>query len=186
MRLAILGSASNIVSAENENLCKKVGRYLAQEKITVVTGGSHGIPGLVIKSAFEAGAKTEAYYPDEDEEQYNLRSDNLSLKYFTNHNFILGFTARSLYMLKRVDGVLIINGRIGTLSEFTIALEEGLNISIIRNTGGIADHLEYIISVAKKEFPNKIIFDADYKVAIDKLIDLIGQKTQVNIKLNDF
>lgn len=171
MKLAILGSASNIVSAENENLCKEAGEYLAQKKITVVTGGSHGIPGFVVKSAFEAGAETEVYSPDEDVEQHNLRPDNLSLKYFKNHKFIPGFTARSLEMMKNVDSVLVINGRIGTLSEFTIALEEGLNIGIIKGTGGIADHLEYIISIAKKEFKNKIIFDTDYKTVIDKLCE---------------
>ena len=177
MKLAILGSAVDIISEENQNLCKEVGEYLAQKKITVVTGGSHGIPGLVVKSAFEAGAETEAYSPDVDEEHHQLRADNISLKYFKNTKFIPGFTARSLEMIKNVDGVLVINGRIGTLSEFTIALEEGLNISVIKNTGGIADHLEYIISVAKKEFSNKIIFDTDYKVAINKLVDLIDKKS---------
>lgn len=176
MKLAILGSASDIFSPENEKLCEEVGKYLAEKKITVVSGGSHGIPGLVVKSAFEAGAETEAYSPDEDEERHQLRADNISLKYFKSHKFIPGFTTRSLEMIKNVDGVLVINGRIGTLSEFTIALEEGLNIAVIKNTGGIADHLEYIISVAKKEFPNKIIFDTDYKIALDKLIELVGQK----------
>ena len=150
MKLAILGSASSIVSIENKELCKKVGKYLAQKKITVVTGGSHGIPGFVVRSAFEAGAETEVYSPDEDRERHQLRSDNISLKYFKNHKFIPGFTARSLEMIKSVNGVLVINGRIGTLSEFTIALEEGLNIGVIKGTGGIADHLEYIILIAKK------------------------------------
>src|SRR3989344_8610989 len=173
MKLAILGSASGVVSAKNQSLCKKIGEYLAQKKITVVSGGSHGIPGFVVKSAFEAGAETEAYSPDEDEEHHQLRADNISLKYFKNTKFIPGFTARSLEMIKNVDGVLVINGRIGTLSEFTIALEEGLNIAIIKGTGGIADHLEYIISVVEKEFKNKIIFDSNYKIVIDKLCEQI-------------
>ena len=173
MKLAILGSASGVVSAKNEKLCKKLGKYLAQKKITVVTGGSHGIPGLVVKSAFEAGAETEVYSPDENELKHLLRSDNLSLKYFKNHKFIPGFTARSLEMIKNIDGCLVINGRIGTLSEFTIALEEGLNIGIIKGTGGIADHLEYIISVVEKEFKNKIIFDSDYQIVTDKLCEQI-------------
>lgn len=171
MRLAILGSASDIFSSENEKLCEEIGKYLAEKKITIVSGGSHGIPGLVVKSAFEAGAETEAYSPDDDDKQHMLRRDNLSLKYFKNKNFVPGFTARSLEMIKSVDGALVINGRIGTLSEFTIALEEGLNVGVIKGTGGIADHLENIISIAKKEFKNKIIFDTDYKTVIDKLCE---------------
>jgi uncharacterized protein (TIGR00725 family) len=184
MKIAIFGSATSIVSKENKLLCKKVGKYLAQKKITVVTGGSHGIPGLVVLSAFKAGAKTEAYSPDKNRKEHHLRNDNLPLKYFKKTKFIPGFTARSLAMIKDVDGVLVLNGRIGTLSEFTIALEEGSDISVLKNSGGIADHLEYIVSVAKKEFPNKVIFEVDYKKAIDDLIDLINQNSKRRVIAN--
>jgi uncharacterized protein (TIGR00725 family) len=178
MKIAVLGSATNKISKENKHLCEKIGKYLAKKNITVATGGSHGIPGLVVSSAFKAGAETEAFSPDRNEREHHLRTDNLPLKYFKNTKFIPGFTARSLAMIKNVDGVLVINGRIGTLSEFTIALEEGSDIAVLKNSGGIADHLEYIVSVAKKEFPNKVIFEVNYKKAINDLILLINQKPQ--------
>ena len=80
--------------------------------------------------------------------------------------------------------MLVINGRVGTLSEFTIALEEGLHIAVLKNSGGIANHLEYIVSVARKEFPNKVIFEIDYKKAIDDLIDLINQSSKRRVIAN--
>jgi hypothetical protein len=171
MKLAIFGSASGTISLENQHLCKEIGEYLAQKNITVVTGGSRGVLGLVVQSAFEAGGKTEVYSPDKDGGAHELRRDSFSLEYFTSHKFIPGLTARSLEMIKNVDAALIINGRIGTLSEFTMALEEGLDIAVIKGTGGIADHLEYILSVAEKEFSSKIIFETDYKIAIEKLFN---------------
>lgn len=169
MKLGVFSSASDIISPENQALAAQIGKYLADKKITVVSGGSHGIPGLIVQAAFDAGADTELYSPDEDEEKHQKRSDNLELRYFKTHKFIPGFTARSLEMIKNIDAALVLNGRTGTLSEFTIALEEGLPVAVVKNTGGIADHLENIISIANKEFPHQIIFEEDFRVAVDKL-----------------
>ncbi len=169
-KLAVISSASSDVSPEHKILAQEIGEYLAEKNITVVTGGSDGIPGLIIKSAFEKGAETVVYSPDTDELSHHQRSDNLSLSYFKKHHFIPGFTARSLKMINDVDGVLVLNGRIGTLSEFSIALEEGRNTAVIKNTGGVSSHLEHIVEIANKEFPNKIIFETDYKKAVDALV----------------
>lgn len=174
MKIAVFGSAKNEISPYVEIICKEIGVYLAEKGVTVVTGGSSGIPGLIVKSAFEAGANTEAYSPDENEIAHEKRNDNLSLEYFKSHKFIPGFTARSLAMIKDCDGALVVGGRIGTLSEFTIALEEGLHVAVIKDTGGVSNHLEYIVNIAEKEFPNQaVIFESDYKKAIDFLIEAI-------------
>ena len=74
-------------------------------------------------------------------------------------------------MLKYVDAVIVINGRMGTLSEFTMAVEEGIPALVLKNTGGIADHLDYILGVVKKEFPNNfILFSEEVTDGIDKLV----------------
>jgi predicted Rossmann-fold nucleotide-binding protein len=72
-------------------------------------------------------------------------------------------------MIQSADGVLLLNGRVGTLSEFTIALEEGKKVGVITNSGGIADHLEYILRVAQKEFPTQVFFSDDFNKVIDWL-----------------
>ena len=99
--------------------------------------------------------------------------DNLELSHFTEHNFVPGFTARSLAMLNSVDGVLVLNGRMGTLSEYAIALEEGIPTAVVTSTGGIAQHLEVITQQCKKKYTFEPTFESDYKVAIDKLVRTI-------------
>lgn len=168
--LAVFSSADPTVSEENKILARHIGEYLAEKNVTVATGGSNGIPGLVIKAAFEKDAETTVYSPDTDEISHHARHDNLPLHYFKKHVFVQGFTARSLEMLKNVDGVLVLNGRMGTLSEFSIALEEGVRTVVIINTGGISDHLENLTALSQKKFPQKIIFETDYKKAIDALL----------------
>ncbi len=73
-------------------------------------------------------------------------------------------------MIKESDCVLMLNGRLGTLSEFTIALEEGKRVGIITNTGGISDHVEYILKVAQKEFPNQTFFSSKTEEVLNWLM----------------
>ncbi len=170
IKLAIFGSASDEMSIEQREIAARLGWYLAELGVTVVSGACRGMPGVVIESAHRHGAKTVAYSPDSDEQNHHARMDNLELSHFTEHNFVPGFTARSLAMLNSVDGVLVLNGRMGTLSEYAIALEEGLPAAVVTSTGGIAKHLEVITKQCEKTFVREPIFEPDYKVAVDTLI----------------
>lgn len=176
MKIAIIGSAEEKQEERIVKLCKNIAEYLSKKDVIIFTGGSLGIPGIVVKSCDLQKIKIVAYSPDEDIMSHNERFDNLNSKFFSEIKHIKGFTARSLQMINDGDAIIVIGGRIGTLSEFTIALEEGKKVLVIENSGGIADHLEYILQVANKEFPNQIIFEKDYKNGIDKLLDLIKNK----------
>lgn len=171
--IAVFGSADPDVAPEAKKTALALGKYLAEKGIKVITGGSVGVPGLVIQSAKENGAITEGFFPDHDPVSHSKRSDNQGIEYFDTYRFIPTFTARSLAMISEADGAVLINGRIGTLSEFCMAVEEGLPIAVVLGTGGIADELENIIAIAKKEYHSKIIFDRDYSRAIDRLLEAI-------------
>ncbi len=90
-----------------------------------------------------------------------------------------GFTERSLRMIHAVDGAIVLNGRIGTLSEFTIAIEERLDVCVLKGTGGISDQLEEIIKIADRELPNKIIFEKDWRKGVDELVAHVTTLKQV-------
>lgn len=172
MKLAIISSASENYSPEINSVTENILRFLDKDAV-IMTGGSLGVPGLIVKQAKQLGFKTVAYSPDTDEVSHNNRHDNLPVDYFDEIHHIKGFTARSLQMILDADVVLLLNGRIGTLSEFTIALEEGKRVAVLTETGGIADHLEYIVSVAQKEFPGQVFFSSD----VEQVMNWIKQKT---------
>ncbi len=174
MKIAIFSSWLPQVTQENQKLAKSIGVYLAEKDITVVTGGCSGIPALCIESAFANKTKTIGYFPHQDQNEYFDRQheeNTHDIQFYSTAHFISGFTARSLEMIKNVDAAIVLNGRIGTLSEFGIAVEEGLPLAVIEGTGGITDELKTVIKVAQKEFPNnEVIFGDDYKKLIDTLI----------------
>lgn len=159
MKISFISSSSSIF--EQELLLKIESLVNALNKIPkleICTGGSSGIPGELIKRAHILGMKTIVYSPDPDSYSHHKRDDNLTLDQFSEVKHITGFTARSLAMIQDSDAVVMMNGRIGTLSEATIALEEGKYLAILTGTLGVADHMEYILNIAKKEFPGKVFF----------------------------
>ena len=174
MKIAIFSSWLPTVSEENKKLTEKIATYLCEKSVTVVTGGCSGIPAIAIETAHSLGAKTIGYFPMKDQQDYYDRQheENVhNIEFYSTAHFVSGFTARSLEMIKNVDAAIVLNGRIGTLSEFGIAIEEGLPLAVIEGTGGISSELQNLTKLAKKEFPNnEVIFEEDYKKAIDELI----------------
>lgn len=174
MKIAVFSSASGTHNQENLRLADNIGKYLAEKGVTVLTGGCIGLPSIVAKSAFNKGAETIAYYPDLNERELlmNQKVHNNDIEnVYTHKKFFKGFCYRSVRMIEDVDGAIVFNGRFGTLSEFTIAVEEGLKIAVIEGTGGITDEIKKLAGTVYKQFPySHVIFSKDYKTAIDELI----------------
>jgi uncharacterized protein (TIGR00725 family) len=175
MKIAIFSSWLPEVSTENEDVAKDIAGYLAEKNITIVTGGCSGIPAICIEKAYHCGIKTIGYFPHKDHNDYYDRQheeNTHDITFYSTAHFIQGFTARSLEMIKNVDAAIVMNGRIGTLSEFGIAIEEGLPLAVIESTGGITDELQRLTKLVNKKFPNdEVVFEKDYKKAIDILIE---------------
>ncbi len=180
MKIAIFSSASNEMLEENIILAQNIGKYLAEKNITVVTGGCTGLPALVARVAFESGGETMAYYPDLGERELSMNAqihNNDLSNIYTHKRFFKGFCYRSVRIIEDVDGAIVFNGRFGTLSEFTIAVEEGLNVAVIEGTGGVTDEIKRLADVIYKQFPyNHVVFSQNYKDVIDQLICSIENK----------
>jgi uncharacterized protein (TIGR00725 family) len=171
MKIAIFSSWKKEVPEKYRIITENIAQYLVSKGVTVVTGGCTGIPSVVIEKAYELGGTTIGYFPNTGEHDHFTIEGNHDPKFYNERYFVRGFTARSLAMIKNVDGAIVLNGRIGTLSEFGIAVEEGLPLAVIEGTGGVTDELQRLTKLVHKEFPNnEVIFEKDYKKAIDSLI----------------
>lgn len=165
--VGIFGSAAEAVEPKIGNTAKMLGCVLGSMGLTVATGGCLGLPAIVARNARASGSRVLGFFPDLNEieaiKNKSAHANDLEAVYDAKY-FAKGYTQRSLCMIQNIDCAVVVGGRMGTLSEWTMALEEGIPILALKNTGGIAAHLEHILSVAKKEFPNNYIAFSD-KVA---------------------
>ncbi len=174
--MAVFGSAYSDPDQPSILMAQKVGDMLAHLDVIVATGGTVGLPSVVVERASAGGTPTVAFFPDPTEEMllHNkvIHSNDIGGNYTTRY-FFNGFTERSLYMIKNARCAIALKGRIGTLSEWSIAVEEALPCIVLRS-GGITETIESIIEVANREFSGEehCIVDTvgELEVALKKLL----------------
>ena len=84
-----------------------------------------------------------------------------------------GFNQRNILNIRTSDALVFLRGSLGTLNEFTIAYEDGKIIGVLENMGGISSFFDELIQLTKKKTGAIIIYEADPKVLIKKLIKLV-------------
>ena len=178
MRIAIFSSAENNFSPENREISLAVVHYLRQFNVTLVTGGSSGIPAFMVEKYKGLGGKTVMFSPDKNMREHMKREDNhKSLEFYDEIFYGDGFTDRSIEMIRYVDGAISLNGRTGTLCESLIAIEESLPLVVIDSTGGISEHFSTIMGFTNKQPYGFLGVGSSYGNQIDKLISHIKKQS---------
>ncbi len=164
-----VGIISSAVHPDNSKLikfAKKIGKLLGQNHLNVLTGACIGYAQIIGQEARKHGSKLIGFSPSANNYLHQLVDDNANTNtfdqlYFSNK----GFSARSLEFIKSCDSIILLGGRMGTLSEFTIAFEERIPIFIYKGFGGISDHIEEIVKrTGKKDWTKVYYFDDPEKL----------------------
>ncbi|MDD5098474.1 MAG: hypothetical protein PHD31_02035 [Candidatus Pacebacteria bacterium] len=165
-----------------EEISKEVGREIARQDHTLVTGATTGVPYFSAMGCREAGGFNIGFSPAATEKEhlkaYKLPLDPFDIMIYTGSDY----AGRDVVMTKSADGVIIICGRMGTLHEFTTAVETKKPIAVLEGTGGMADKIRGIAEDYCK-VAKKIIYDRDPKQLVRKLIKEIESQKDDNLKI---
>lgn len=174
-RICISGAAEGFTQSAGE-IAKQVGEEIAKRGHIIVTGATHGIPHLAARAAKKVGGVSVGISPAASEAEhvgkYLLPGDEaFDYVIYTK----AGYTGRNLLMVRSCDATIIINGRIGTLNEFTCAFEENEIVGVMEATGGVAGLIRQILQVAKKGM-RKVFFEDDPQKMVEEIIRRINQE----------
>jgi len=161
MKIALFGSAAVDSSQKHSAIAQEIGKEVSQRKHILITGGCVGIPSHAVQSAFSNRGETHGYFPvDNEQDIHGLAGvyNNDTQDHYTSKTYLRGFSKRSVAMLENSDAVIIVNGRMGTLSEFAMAVEEGLPIVVMEESGGIANHIKTILTMTGRDITDQIYF----------------------------
>ena len=76
---------------------------------------------------------------------------------------------REIENIRTCDVVVFAGGRSGTLGEFAIAYDEGKVIGVLKETGGVADHIDEILNVVEKQTGAVVLSHRDPMQLLDGL-----------------
>lgn len=169
MRIGVYGSGAGVVDSVIPK-AREIGRQIALNKHTLITGACAGLPYEAVKGARALKGKTIGYSPAKNLEKhtndYGFLADAADEIIFTG----LGLKGRNVASVESCDACVFISGRIGTLNEFTIAYDTGKIIGILTGTGGVSDLIKNIIEYLKKETKAQVIYESDPVILIKKII----------------
>lgn len=170
IKIGVMGSAGGHLHPEIVGKCKELGRAIADADAAIVTGGCPGLPHFAVIGCKENGGLTIGVSPaislHEHIEMYRSPYDHIDVLIFTG----MGLMGREVIGVRSCDIVIIVGGRSGTLGEFAIAYDEGRLLGVLTGTYGVADHIDDILPIIKKDTGSKVIFDDDPRTLVERLV----------------
>jgi uncharacterized protein (TIGR00725 family) len=143
----------------------------------VLTGATKGLPYIAAKAAKDAGGISMGFSPAASRlahvKKYRLPLDAFDTILYTGFEY----TGRNLLLIRSSDAVIMVGGRIGTLNELTIAIEERKPVGVLLGSGGMTDEVEAVLKAARRS-RNNIFFDHDPARLVDTLIAVVEQKAK--------
>jgi len=157
-------------------LARQVGKEVAKRGHILITGATTGVPYEAAVAAKKAGGSNIGFSPAgseiEHKKKYRLPNEGLFDHIIYTE---AGYAGRNLLMVRSADATIMIDGRVGTLNEFTVAFEENEIVGVLEGSGGTADEVRRILTVAQKG-TRKVIFERDPVKLVEKVIERIKKE----------
>lgn len=176
-QICVSGAARGDSVVTGAKLAAAAGREIALRGHITLTGATKGLPYEAAKAARAAHGFSMGFSPASSRlahvKKYRLPLDAFDSVLFTGFEY----TGRNLLLVRSSDAVVMVGGRIGTLNELTIAIEERKPIGVLLGSGGMTEEVEYVLKAAKRQRTG-IIFGRDPAKLVDDLIELIEAKSR--------
>jgi len=178
-QICVSGAARGDSVEPAKELAAEVAREIVRRGHLVITGATRGLPYYAAVAAKKEGGRditSIGFSPAASRlahvKKYQLPLDAFDTVLFTGFEY----TGRNLLLVRSCDALVMVGGRIGTLNELTIAIEERKPIGILLGSGGMTNEVEAVLKAAKRARTG-IIFGHDPAQLVDELVDLIEAKS---------
>jgi uncharacterized protein (TIGR00725 family) len=176
-KICVSGGAEGPHAAKAKSLARRVGEAIARRGHVLITGATTGVPYEAARAAKAAGGSNIGFSPAgseiEHRKKYRLPIDHNIFDHIIYAE--AGYAGRNLLMVRSSDATIIVDGRMGTLNEFTGSYEEYHITGVLEGSGGVADEVRRILKIAGKG-GRKVIFDTDPERLVEKIIEEIRKE----------
>jgi len=175
-QICVSGAAKGKSVEQGKELAHDAGRAIAKAGHVLMTGATSGLPDHAAHGAKKAGGRSVGLSPAASKishvKQYHLPTGCYDTILYTGLHYI----GRDALLVSSSDAIISIGGRIGTLHEFTIAMELNKPIGFLQGAGGISTEIKNILKAAGREYDENVIFDEDATRLVARLEELIEKR----------
>lgn len=174
-QFCVSGASKGDSVEQGRGLAETAGQHIARAGHSLLTGATTGLPDHAAKGYKLAGGRmslgiSPASTKVEHVLKYRLPIEQYDAILYSG----LHYVGRDALLINSADAVVSIGGRLGTLHEFTIAMETKTPIGFLQGAGGISTEFKDLMAIAKAD-DELVIFESDPEELIRKLTKLLDE-----------
>lgn len=183
-QICVSGAAKGQSVTEGRDLAWAAGAAIAGAGHTLLTGATTGLPNTAAEGFKDAdGLMSLGISPAaskiEHVRKYRLPTQAYDCILYSGLHYI----GRDTILINSADAVISIGGRLGTLHEFTIAMETNTPIGFLQGAGGISTQIMDILHAAGKSKSDNVVFSDDPVDLVAQLTELINRQKSGYLEL---
>lgn len=183
-QICISGAAKGASVEEGKLLAKKAGVSLANAGQMLLTGATIGLPNYAAEGYKHAGGKMSVGISPAASKIEHMLKYRLPTKAYDSILFTgLHYVGRDALLINSSDAVISIGGRLGTLHEFTIAMETDTPIGFLQGAGGISSEIMDLLRIAGESKADNVVFSEDPDDLVTQLIAILDERNQKYLKI---
>src|SRR3954471_12172864 len=149
-QICVSGAAKGGSVEEGRVLAMQLGKAIAKAGHSLMTGATVGLPNYAAEGYKKAGGKMSVGISPASSKVEHVMKYRLPIKAYDTIIYSgLHYVGRDTLLITSSDAVVSVGGRIGTLHEFTIAVETDTPVGFLQGAGGIGDEIRHLIEVAR-------------------------------------
>ena len=176
-QICVSGAAKGESVEEGHALAAKLGEAIARAGHSLLTGATIGLPNYAAEAYKKAGGTmsvgiSPAASKIEHVMKYRLPTKAYDTILYTG----LHYAGRDALLITSSDAVVSIGGRLGTLHEFTIAMETDTPIGFLQGAGGISEEIQTLMALAHPiRNSSRVAFNEDADELVAELTHFLDE-----------
>lgn len=148
-QICVSGAAKGESVEEGKALAMELGAAIAKAGHALMTGATIGLPNYAAEAYKKAGGTMSiGISPASSKIEHVMKYRLPTLAYDTILYSGLHYVGRDALLITSSDAVVSIGGRLGTLHEFTIAMETETPVGFLQGAGGISEEIQTLMALA--------------------------------------
>ncbi|MDQ5885638.1 MAG: hypothetical protein QG628_35 [Patescibacteria group bacterium] len=178
-QICVSAAAKGASVEEGRHLAESAGLELAKSGHALLTGATIGLPNIAAESYKKhSGTMSLGISPAsskiEHVMKYRLPTEAYDAILYSGLHYI----GRDALLINSSDAVISIGGRIGTLHEFTIALETNTPIGFIQGGGGVSAEIMDILHAAGRSPGDDVVFGDTAEQVLADLVRILNERNK--------
>lgn len=173
--ICVSGAADGKTVVSSHELASRVGTAIAKAGHIVTTGATVGLPFYAAKAATDAKGMSIGFSPASSLREHAFKY-RLPIGVYDFVNFTgMDYVGRDIHLVQSSDAIITVGGRMGSLHEFTTAIESNMPCGVLIGSGGTADLIPELIERLETPRRKLVVMDDNPEKLVAKIIAMLDE-----------